>query len=172
MSINPIRLSIETEEAKKLENIRNKYTLPIHVCCILDEYSDFDDIVLHGVRDYCIKKNLLFTTRLYDSTKYNCDRDYIERLPAFHIFMNRLHMKTYYPNTRPLQHIDEILDLYLKRENAKQQKKHLWNKKIREFIEWLKSLVYRKTRMEKYNDEQIDWSIRAPKPMNVLFKHD
>jgi hypothetical protein len=99
--INPIRIIEDTKEKDRLE-LAKGYHLPIHICCILDEYDDYDNRIIHEVRDHCIKMQVLFTTRLYDSIKYNCDRDYIERLPAFHIFINRLYIKTYYLNTRPI----------------------------------------------------------------------
>ena len=160
---NPIRMAIDIQEAEKLQAAKESH-LPIHVCCILDEYSDFNDPILHNIRDYCIIKNVLFTTRTYDSDKYSCDRYFIERLPALHIYMRKSYERTYYPNTRPLQHIDEVVEKYEKQLEYKKLKKTLWRKRIIAFIKWIRSLTHRKTRIEKYNEEQAaDWESRNKK---------
>lgn len=154
---NPILTAISIKEKEYLEIAKGSH-LPIHVCCVLDEYSDYNDVTLHMIRDYCAKKNVLFTTRRYDSDKYSCDRYFIERLPAFHIYMRKSYEKTYYPNTRPIQHIDEILERYTRQIENKRLRKQLWKKRVASFIKWLKSFTHRKTRMEKYNEEQAaDW---------------
>ena len=158
MTTNPIRIETDKKETAQLE-VANGAHLPIHICCVLDEYSDYDDPLLHKIRDHCIKSNVLFTSRIYDSYKYNCDRDYIERLPALHIFVKQLPIKTYYPNTRPIQHIDETVAQYLKNIEAKKARKNKWRKYFASLKKWIISLGHRKTRMEKYNEEKaLDWS--------------
>ena len=160
-SKNPIRLAEEAKEAARLEAAKGSH-LPIHVCCVLDSYEDFDNPVLHMVRDHCQILNVLFTTRLYDSDRYSCDRYYIERLPAFHIYMKKGYMKTYYTNTRPLQNIHDVLELYRRKEDATLKRKHLWRKRFLAVLNWFKRLGHRKTRMEKYQEEkekekQMEW---------------
>ena len=59
-SKNPIRIAEEAKEAARLEVAKGSH-LPIHVCCVLDEYSDFDNPVLHMVRDHCQQLNIIFT---------------------------------------------------------------------------------------------------------------
>lgn len=159
-------MAIDVQEAEKLQAAKGSH-LPIHICCVLDEHSDFNCPVLHAIRDHCSKNSVLFTTRIYDSSKYNCDRDYIERLPALHIFMRRLYIKTYYPNTRPIQHIDDAIEVYTKQLEYKKKIKHIWAKRLASFIKWCRSLTHRKTRMEQYNEEHVtrvrptaDWASR------------
>ena len=81
---NPIHAANFEKEKDRLDAAKGSH-LPIHVTCVLDEYSDFNDSVLHQIRDHCRAHSVLFTTRIYDSDKYSCDRDFIERLPALHI---------------------------------------------------------------------------------------
>jgi hypothetical protein len=160
MTTNPIRLEIDKKEAERLRQAAGSH-LPIHICCILDEYQDYEDPVLHKIREHCINSDVLFTTRLYDSYKYTCDRDYIERLPALHIFVKQLYIKTYYPNTRPLQHIDETVEKYMRSLELKKARKNKWKKYFASLKKWILSLGHRKTRMEKYNEERaLDWSKR------------
>ena len=158
MTTNPIRLEIEKKEAERLRLAAGSH-LPIHICCILDEYQDYEDPVLHKIREHCIKSDVLFTTRLYDSYKYTCDRDYIERLPALHIFVKQLYIKTYYPNTRPLQHVDEAVEKYMRSLEIKKARKNKWRKYFASLKKWFISLGHRKTRMEIYNEQKaLDWS--------------
>lgn len=155
--MNPIRAVVEAKEKEYLEAAKGSH-LPIHVTCILDEHSDYNDPVLHKIRDHCNKNSVLFTSRIYDSYKYSCDRDFIERLPAFHIYIKRTYIKTYYPNTRPLQHIDETIELYKKQIEAIYTRNHTWRKWIISIKKWFKSLVHRKTRMELYTEERaVEW---------------
>ena len=174
MNSNPIRIVVDKKEAERLEVAKGSH-LPIHVCCVLDEYSDFNDPVLHEIRNHCAKNNVLFTTRLYDSNKYNCDRDYIERLPALHIFTRRLYMETFYPSTttnqrysgstRPIQHVDDAIKAYNSQLETRRLKKQYWRRQLTGLLEWFRSLLKKKTRMELYAEEYPikptrDWSSR------------
>jgi len=161
---NPIRAIVDMKEAERLQVAKGSH-LPVHICCVLDDYSDFNDPVLHEIRDHCAKNSVLFTTRLYDSYKYNCDRDYIERLPALHVFTRRLYMETYYPNTRPIQHVDDAIKAYATQLETRRLKKQYWRKQFTSLIQWFRSLLKKKTRMEVYAEEHPvkpmrDWSSR------------
>ena len=46
--------------------------------------------------DYCKANSIIFTMREYDSVKYKKDRNSIEKLPAFYIYRNSLHLRTVY----------------------------------------------------------------------------
>ena len=88
---------------------------PILVKGVVDDLSD--DI--RFVRDYANKVNILFETRLYDPRKISEDCNFVERLPAFHIYVKNGYSKTFYLNTRPTQIIDEIVEEYKKKKAAK-----------------------------------------------------
>lgn len=168
MNENPIHIELTKKETERLEKAKGHH-LPIHICCVLDDHDDYTNPVVQAVRNYCIKKNVLFTSRLYDSSKYGCDREYIEQLPAFHIFMKQLYQKTYYTYGRPLQNVDDMIDLYTKTLEAKRLLKQKWRKRFIAIIKWFKTLGHRKTRMEKYNESKLatEW-IESPRiPSNI-----
>ena len=157
LTMNPIYVATIAKEKERLEAAKGSH-LPIHVTCILDEHSDYNDPILHQIRDHCIKCSVLFTSRIYDSYKYSCDRDFIERLPAFHIYIKRAYIKTYYPNTRPLQHVNETIELYQNQLDATRIRKHTWVKWYISVKKWFKALGHRKTRMELHAEEQsVEW---------------
>ena len=159
--MNPIYELAVAKEKQRLEAAKGSH-IPVHITCVLDEYSDFNDVILHEIRNHCIKKSVLFTTRIYDSSKYSCDRDFIERLPALHIYIKRGYIKTYYPNTRPLQHVDDAVELYLKGVDAANKRKISWRKRISNIVKWFRSLGHRKTRLQRYQEEcAADWKSKV-----------
>ena len=121
---NPLR-----ELMKKSEKIIH----PITVRCVVDDLSKISKDI-QDIRDYCHDLNIVFITREFDSAKYSDDRYRIERLPAFHIYVNKCYNKTFYPNTRPYQIIEEIVEKYIKRleedENNKKEISNFFSKTV------------------------------------------
>ena len=58
-------------------------------------------------KSYCNNNKISFTIREYSSLEYEEDRDYIAKLPAYHIFYNNEYMDTSYSD--PLVTIEEIM---------------------------------------------------------------
>lgn len=50
------------------------------------------------LEDTCKYLGIPYYERYYNSRRYSVDRDYIEKLPAFHVFENNQHAGTYYPD--------------------------------------------------------------------------
>jgi hypothetical protein len=136
---------------------------PITVKCVVDDLSIITKDLI-AIRDYSHSLNIVFVTREYDSSKYSDDRHYIERLPAFHIYVNTTYKKTFYPNTRPYQIIQQTLEKYIRRLEQIERNKDAWYRFFNNIIERMKKLVHRKTRMEEYIEEKKkdnrvrDWS--------------
>lgn len=119
---------------------KEKVYTSVMVQCIVEELSDANDDAIQQIRNYCLDKNIIFECRRYNSYEYSLDRYYISRLPAFHLFVkNRMNLcgnqyevsnyeRTFYPNTGPIQHVDEGLEIYIS--NVKQDKKNkeFWDK--------------------------------------------
>ena len=151
---NPLINIIEKKERK---------IHPITVKCIVDDLSKISKD-LQEIRDYSHSLNLLFITREYNSTKYSDDRNYIERLPAFHIYVKNVYKRTFYPNTRPYQIIQQTLEKYINHLEEIERNKDAWYRFFNKIIERMKKLVHRKTRMEAYAEEKKkdnrvrDWS--------------
>jgi hypothetical protein len=100
---------------------------------VVDDLSKISKDI-QDIRDYCHDLNIVFITREFDSAKYSDDRYRIERLPAFHIYVNKCYNKTFYPNTRPYQIIEEIVEKYIKRleedENNKKEISNFFSKTV------------------------------------------
>lgn len=68
----------------------------LKVVCILDPSNNIRDDIVEEVMDHCKANSIIFTMREYDSVKYKKDRNSIEKLPAFYIYRNSLHLRTVY----------------------------------------------------------------------------
>lgn len=145
-TINPI-------QRDQIRTVQKEW-LPICVKCVLDELDDYNDVNIHAIRDYCIQLNVMFDTRLYDSDKYHDDRDVIERLPAYHVYINRRIFRTFYPNTRPYQHIQESIQYYKDGIEARKRRRHRFQSFIASIITMFRNLGKRKTKMEKVKEQE------------------
>ena len=134
---NPLQKPLEKKDGSDI--------LPITLCCVLDELSDFNDPHIHAIRDYAISMKILFKTREYDSRKYSDDCNEIRKLPAYHIYIKSNRFRTFYPNTRPYQHIQESISEY----NAILERKNLRKTRFSRLYAALMSLFKRKTAMER-----------------------
>ena len=154
MEANPIQKKGYTE----------KKFYPIKIVCVVDEYNEAATPLIQDIRTYALSKGVIFQTRIYDSARRTEDRLYIERLPAFQAYNKKAYMKTFYPNTRPIQHIDELVHEQMLKEERRNMKRF---PKLSTFLSWIRSLLRRKTAKEKYEEEQQ--RIRA-KPMQKDMK--
>jgi len=126
---------------------------PIYVCCVVDELSDYDANIL-AIRDYVNSMNMIFKRREYDSSKYKDDRDIIKRLPAYHIYIKRNYFRTFYPNTRPYQHIQEALQAYQEMEQRNEWRRNRLSRWYKAFIS-LFQMKPRKTEMERLKEIEL-----------------
>jgi len=84
---------------------------PIKILCILQNKSDsVKDI--EQVQEHASNIGLDVSIREYNSLKYSDDRNYIEQLPAFHVYVSGGYRMTMYPDERPLDHIDNFVREY------------------------------------------------------------
>jgi hypothetical protein len=151
MNTNPV---IDLHEQRKAALAKRKLLYPIKIYCIVDDLSDASrNTLIRKIKDHALQSKVIFTTRLYDSTKYSNDRDVITRLPAFHVHIRNIYNRTFYANTRPLDHINECIALYLKSEDEKIQRRLRWI----QFYERCKSfffrLLHKETAMERHERE-------------------
>lgn len=139
---------------------------PIVVCCVVMNLSKYDDRDVRVIKEYAISENTIFETRVYNSYKYSEDRYFIERLPAFHIIVNGAYRRTFYPNTRPLQHIEECITEYKESLARKRRSRDYWRNLFPNTLTAIGKAVrrafHRKTRMEVAQEERerqrkMDW---------------
>jgi len=150
--INPV---VETIKTNKKISEPIKY--PVKVYCIVDDLSEASrNTLLRDIKSHAINSGAIFTTREYDSSKFSNDRDVIQRLPAFHIHINKVYNRTFYPNTRPLDHINECIKIHLTQEENKEIRKERWRKWYDSLRKWISKFKFRETAMEKYEREQND----------------
>lgn len=109
-------------EKHKPRPVENK---PITVVCVVDDLADKDDR-LTKMREFCKTNHIQFTMRVFDSIKYSEDCNNIRRLPAFHVKIKRNYIRTFYPNTRPYQHVLECIEIYEKRKDSCLPKLYMW----------------------------------------------
>ena len=132
---------------------------PVKIYCIVDDLSDASrDILLRDIRAHAINSGVIFTTREYDSRKFSNDRDVIERLPAFHAYVNKAYNRTFYPNTRPLDHINECIKICINVEELKARRKEKWRKMYESFKNFIYRVSHRETAMDRYEKEKVDRS--------------
>lgn len=147
---NPV-LEIQASANKNNKSII-KY--PVKIYCIVDDLSDASrDVLLRDIKSHAINSGIIFTTREYDSRKFSNDRDIIERLPAFHAYIKKSYNRTFYPNTRPLDHINECINICINHEELKARRKEKWKKMYESFKKWIYRLSHKETAMERYEKE-------------------
>ena len=89
------------------------------VICILNHEDEYPTDALLLIKDHCDLLDIPFYTRPYDSIKFSEDRKYIQRLPAFHIFVKGLHKDTFYTDSSPKLKIRSAYDKYKAKAAAK-----------------------------------------------------
>jgi hypothetical protein len=93
--------------------------------------DDMNDPILRKVREYCELMDIKFDTEFYDSDNRSEDREYIERLPAIHVYANNDHETTLYPDASPIQTIQKVYDTYELKSLEYSAKKQIWNERIK-----------------------------------------
>lgn len=97
--------------------------LSVQLNCIVYDLTDSNEPTIKEIRDYCQKEKIIYSTRRFNSNKYSNDRNFIRELPAFHIYINDIYKRTFYPNTRPYQHIQEVVKEYKDRIERKRKRR-------------------------------------------------
>lgn len=160
---NPV---LDTQASANKHHKAIKY--PVKIYCIVDDLSDASrDILLRDIRAHAINSGVIFTTRVYDSRKFSNDRDVIERLPAFHAYVNKAYNRTFYQNTRPLDHINECINICIHAEELKARRKEKWRKLYESFKTLIYRLSHKETAMERYEKEHYTGIVDTSRGENV-----
>ena len=130
---------IENIIQRKQTDINNK---AVHICCVVDDYNDANmNPIIQRIKQHVIESGASFSTRIFNSIKKSDDRNNIRRLPAFHAYIERNYIETFYPNTRPIQHVDEAVERYKVLMNKRYQRKEWFRSSIRYFINFFRIRV-------------------------------
>jgi len=103
----------------------------IRVEYIVDETCDENDPIYRKIIEYCTLMNIKFTIRIFDSIKYDEDREYITRLPAIHIYEKFEYVTTAFPEDKI---INIIREQYEKSELEMLEyisKKQIWDERLK-----------------------------------------
>jgi hypothetical protein len=114
------------------------YALPkinqsISIICVIGDTN----VLTRPVREYAHDIGASFTTRIYDADSITDDRNYIERLPAFHVYVKKRNLeyrKTFYLDSNYVDEIDEVIKYVEKREEIKKQRSQAWRRRLAPLI--------------------------------------
>jgi len=111
-----------------------QHEMKVRVCCVVDEYEDLIETPkVEEIKEQALRYGISVSTRLYDSRKNSVDRNEVAKLPAFHIFVEQDHFKTFYPDSDTNIYLEEGLDHYRKLQRARQKRAESWTR----FLNWL-----------------------------------
>lgn len=154
-----------------------KEYLSVQLNCIVYDLTDANEPTIREIRDYCQKENIIYSTRRFNSNKYSNDRYYIRELPAFHIFINDGYKRTFYPNTRPYQHIQEVVKEYKDRiertKKRKEERKKFYDNFYNDLYKRINILWYGESlidRVEREKKEAEEKSEKKRTEESVIFQ--
>lgn len=135
------------EQLEKEKREKEEFRYDLKVNFILKDTEFINDFAaFHLVKKFCSENNIVFSAREYNSYAYKEDRDYVEKLPAFHLFTrkNSDYISTFYANDNPIQKIQSEI-VKIKEENEKKlRKKELWDKKVANLISFFEHICFKK----------------------------
>jgi len=73
------------------------------------EQNDKIDEKINLVNEYCLENCINFRSREFDSFSKSDDRQYIFKLPAFHIYYNQDHIETVYTKNEMISSIENYI---------------------------------------------------------------
>ena len=86
--------------------------MKLHIIAVLNPANNQGEEIVDEVLAFCQEKAITFTIREYDSLRYFKDRDFIQRLPAFHIYAGSIYINTFH--TDYLEHIHLALSMKIR----------------------------------------------------------
>ena len=81
----------------------------LEVECVYSEGKVLRDEVFDIVRIFCAEHRIAFSLRPFNSDAFAQDREYITKLPAFHIYYKDEYEKSFYPGDNPATRIQQVL---------------------------------------------------------------
>ena len=122
-------------------------TIPLHIVYVTLDSIDTDVDIF----DFCKEKGIRFSSRLYDSEKYQHDRYEIYRLPAIHIYLKNVFQATVYPNEEPITSIESYITKYENVQKARSARAAWWRSHARKYSRLIGKIM----RINKNEDVEI-----------------
>lgn len=105
-------------------------TIPLHVVYVTADSSEYKG----DITDFCKEYGIRFTSRLFDSDKYRHDRYEIGRLPALHIYTEKMYKMTVYMNESPIECIKACILEYEETQRRRAARAKWWKDRIKNFF--------------------------------------
>jgi hypothetical protein len=101
------------------------YNKRFTVVYVVKDTENFEFLKFESIRDLCLRESIGLNIRNFNSSKYNEDQEFIERLPAIHIYKKQNYLATYYMNEDPIGSIRSKIKEEFETDLAR-SKKRLW----------------------------------------------
>jgi hypothetical protein len=85
---------------------------PYKVYYIVESLEEYDPTPLNKLKELLEGQDIVIQVREFNSVRYADDRDIIEYLPAFHLYINKECMKTFYTDSNFIEEIQDGIDEY------------------------------------------------------------
>jgi len=79
---------------------------------VVESLEEYDPTPLNKLKGLLEGQDIVIQVREFDSLKYTDDRDIIEHLPAFHLYINKECMNTFYIDSDFIEEIQDGIDEY------------------------------------------------------------
>lgn len=123
--------------------------LPIKVEAIIEDLDGLNLRSILDMRNFCKEKNISFESRVYNSRRYERDCEFIERLPAFHLFEKKIYQETFYPSEFAYQLVGEQIAAYKIRKAEKERRKGRFKRWAASFRKALAEKMRKETALER-----------------------
>jgi hypothetical protein len=141
---------------------------PFRVCYVGEPGVMTKPAYFERIKAFCEENHVVFMARLYQPRKYDEDSEFIERLPAFHVYLDRnLYHDTFYQGMHEMSQViqrfmHEYDEKLIKAREKAEQRAAYWNGVVASF----KELFRKKTRMEKMASKA-----KSEPKSHVMYKH-
>ncbi len=106
------------------KDTKGKLLSKIKICAIYPiEQNDKIIEKINLVNEYCFENSINFTKRVFDSYNYTDDRDYISRLPAYHIYRKYDIIETVYTKAEIISTIENYISRKKEKERIRKERK-------------------------------------------------
>jgi hypothetical protein len=102
----------------------------VYITYVVRDYESINSIAI-DVKKYALEEGVKFSTRVFNSDMFWEDKNYVESLPAFHIYIKKItmeHKKTFYPTSNYVKEIDTVVKESIAYEERRKTTKTIWKK--------------------------------------------
>lgn len=118
--------TIAAEDARRERSEREAFHYPFCVCAIFYNQTAAEQDMIITIKKWCQENKVPFKAREYDAVRYDEDCHYVARFPAYHIYWNRHHYKTYHWDDKPVHGImATILEWKAEQEKKRQREEKM-----------------------------------------------